>query len=125
RSRGYRWIARRHAPRWGHPAVAAMSAALFGLILTLAPGPRTASVDLATTLRAQSAMEQWRRQPDAATASRASALLSRAGAGTGGAPSLLAMKAELELGSEWRWSAAERDYARALDIDPRNADARL
>ena len=120
RSHGYRWIAtdRRVAP--ARLALAAASALAFSLMLS---APRaTAAPDLSATLEAQNAMEQWRRNPSAAATERASTLLAQAGAG---APSLLAMKAELELGSAWRWTDAEHDYARALDLDPTNSDARL
>ena len=120
RSHGYRWIAtdRRVAPE--RLALAAASALAFSLMLS---APRaTAAPDLTATLKAQNAMEQWRRDPSAATARSASTLVAEAGTG---APSLLAMKAELELGSAWRWADAERDYARALALDPTNSDARL
>lgn len=124
RSLGYRWVARERRQSSDKLAISAAAAtALIVLALAIRPAPETKVPDLATTLTAQSAMEQWRRQPSAATASRASAVLTRAGADP--APSLLVMKAELELGSGWRWSAAERDYQRALEQEPHNADARL
>ena len=124
RSHGYRWIAK--APR--KAAVLRMLAFAGVALLSLTPSPLrpiAAVPDLAITLRAQSAMEQWRQQPGAGTAGRASALLSAAAANSGDTPSVLVMRAELELGSQWRWSAAERDYRRAIEQDPDNADARL
>jgi DNA-binding winged helix-turn-helix (wHTH) protein len=124
RSQGYCWIAQPRPSRARRSALIAVTGfALLGLLHGPASAPQ--SLDMATTLRAQGAMEQWRRQPDGATASRAAELLRQAGAGGMDSPSVLAMKAELELGSAWRWSAAERDYSRALDMDPGNADARL
>jgi len=120
RSHGYRWIATDRAASAPRLGLAAAAALVFSLMLS-SPQPRPAP-DLTPTLTAQNAMEQWRRAPSAATAKQASTLLSKADADQ---PSVLAMRAELELGSEWQWSAAERDYRRALDLDPRNADARL
>jgi DNA-binding winged helix-turn-helix (wHTH) protein len=119
RSHGYRWIGHRERS----PRAAAALAATAALSLALSPLPVSVTPDLAATLKAQNAMEQWRREPTPATARRASTLLAEAG--NAGAPSLLAMKAELELGSQWRWADAERDYGRALHSEPGNADARL
>ena len=119
RGSGYRWIAKDREPRAGRLAFAAIALAA----LSLSPRPAAAPADLGAALRAQSAMEQWRREPNAGSASQAAALLSRADGG--GSPSILAMRAELELGADWRWSAAERDLKLALDRDPGNADARL
>lgn len=118
RSHGYRWVGHNpsRSPRLATLAVAA------GLSLFLSPAATPTPPDLTATLKAQNAMEQWRREPSAAAARRASMLVAAAGTD---APSLLVMKAELELGSEWRWADAERDYARALDRDPTNSDARL
>ena len=120
RSHGYRWVGKdRRASRLG-PGIAAATALAFSLALS--PPQVRPTPDLAAALMAQNAMEQWRREPTDASARRASVLIAQAGTG---APSLLVMKAELELGSQWHWADAERDYARALDQDPTNADARL
>ena len=120
RSHGYRWLG--NDGKVPGPRFAIGLAAVLGLSLILSPRPTVAGPDLATALKAQSAMEQWRREPNAASANRASALLDKTGGQT---PSVLVMQAELELGSKWQWSAAERDYQRAIEEDPPNADARL
>jgi DNA-binding winged helix-turn-helix (wHTH) protein len=124
RSLGYRWIGKERARTSTKAVVGAASGiALIMLSVTILPGSEPERPDLATTLTAQRAMEQWRKQPTAATASRASSALSQTGSDT--EPSLLVLKAEFELGSAWHWSAAERDYDRALEQEPHNADARL
>lgn len=123
RSHGYRWIVAE--PERGKLNLAMRAIILIGVSIALAPWPIFSASDLSTSLKAQSAMEEWRRNPTAPAAVRASALLDQAGAGISGKPSLLAMRAELELGSRWSWSEAEHDYLRALDSDPASVDARL
>jgi DNA-binding winged helix-turn-helix (wHTH) protein len=123
RSHGYRWIVAE--PQRGKLKLAMRAMILTSVSIALAPQPIFSAPDLKTSLKAQNAMEEWRRNPTAPAAVRASSLLDQAGAGISGKPSLLAMRAELELGSRWRWSEAERDYLRALDSDPASADARL
>jgi DNA-binding winged helix-turn-helix (wHTH) protein len=122
RSHGYRWV--NHGNR--RSLTVAITFAMVAISsLAISPRPATATPDLGALLKAQSAMEQWRLVPTEVAASRASALLSQADSQDAAAPSLLTMRAELELGSEWRWLDAERDYQRALDRDPGNADARI
>src|SRR5206468_8028049 len=108
RSYGYRWIGAEPAP--GKLKLAMRAMILASVSVALARQPIVAAPDLTVSLKVQSAMEQWRRNPTALAAGRASALLDQAGAGVSGKPSLLTMRAELELGSRWRWSDAERDY---------------
>ena len=123
RGHGYRWIHRDRQPVKLKLIIRATI--LIGLSIAITQQPNFRTPDLAIGLKAQSAMEEWRRNPTPATAFRASALLERAGARSDAKSSLLAMRAELELGSKWSWSTAERDYLRALASDPANVDAQL
>jgi DNA-binding winged helix-turn-helix (wHTH) protein len=119
RGQGYRWIGHRSS-RTRFAAIAFVAAMAFSLAQT--PGAIDPAPDIAATLKVQNAMEQWRREPTPLTAKHASTLLAQVRPDT---PSLLVMKAELEIGSQWRWAEAERDYSRAIETEPDNADARL
>src|SRR5437868_9574733 len=73
RSLGYRWIGRERRHSSDKLAIgAAAGTALLVFALAIRIAPETKVPDLATALSAQGAMEQWRRQPSAASASRAS-----------------------------------------------------
>lgn len=123
RGHGYRWIGLKRERTKLKLAIRATM--LIALGIATAKPPDSPPPDLSISLKAQNAMEEWRRNPTAPAALRASTLLDRAGARSNPNSSLLAMRAELELGSKWGWSAAERDYLRALFGDPSNVDARL
>ena len=126
RGRGYRWIGRRtrEAKRPGAPVVVAVLAALLsGTIaldrLSAPPQDR----DVASIIRAQAAVDQWRSKPSPEALKRAVALVESAADDDSAAIHLL--KGNLALEAGWDWKGAERQYSAALTRDPDNADARL
>ncbi len=129
RGGGYRWIAGNVRPRRAASAgvlgVACLAAMLLLNLSSQSARPVSPSPDLAAVLRAQSAVEEWRGAPTLAGLARAERHLDDALMRIGATPALLVLKAELELGGRWSWGSAERNYRRALKLEPAHGDARL
>ena len=126
RGRGYRWIgcqptagARRGAPA----VVGAWAAILMGAIALGWPAAPAQDGDVATIIRAQAAVDQWRATPTAVGLRRAAALVEAADQGDSAAIHLL--KGNLALEGAWDWDVAGRHYRAALASDPNNVDARF
>jgi DNA-binding winged helix-turn-helix (wHTH) protein len=124
---GYRWIG---SPQHGRvrPALVATAALalLAGATPFFLPSPATRRVpDAWAVIRAQTAMDSWRSDPQPAQLQAAANDLDRAIAVSGEQPSLLVLKAQLALEARWDWKAAEHAYRRALAEDESNSDAKL
>ena len=78
----------------------------------------------ALILRTELAVQQWRDSPNVALLSRAKALVASTRMAVGERAGLAALDAELTLGGEWNWAEAERQYRRALELDPGHLAAR-
>jgi|CXWL01.1.fsa_nt_gi DNA-binding winged helix-turn-helix (wHTH) protein len=78
----------------------------------------------ALILRAELAVRQWRGSPNTTLLSRAKALVASARVAVGETADLATFDAELTLGGDWNWIEAERQYRRALTLDPGHAGAR-
>ena len=125
RSYGYRWVGS-DRPQSHHASVVALVCACLVLTASAAWSSRPPQrADPAAVVRAQSAVEDWRGAPRFASLARAEHAVDQAGSPALATPTLLTLKAELELGGRWNWRSAERDYRTALKLEPANADARL
>lgn len=128
RGRGYRWIGGRQHPRrpvGNYRPLAAMAGALLLAVgLTTSVESPMPAGDMASVLKAQSAVDDWRLDPSAANF-RNAALQVSAAAAAGGSPALHVLKGSLALEGRWDWAGAEREFRQALAIEPGNADARL
>ena len=78
----------------------------------------------ALILRTELAVRQWRDSPSTALLSRAKALVASTRMAVGERADLATFDAELTLGGEWNWAEAERQYRRALALDPGHLAAR-
>ncbi|WP_309662564.1 winged helix-turn-helix domain-containing protein [Sphingomonas sp.] len=128
RSYGYRWVGGNEAMgrRTMAPALALVSAGLMLVAMTTAWSARPQQPsNLGAVVRAQSAVEEWRGSPTARSLASAEGAVAQAGSPAAASPTLLVLKAELELGGRWNWRLADRDYRAALKLEPANADARL
>ena len=128
RGRGYRWIGGRQQDRRisgsFRPHAALAGALLLAIGLTTSVAAPIPAADMAPVLKAQSAVDEWRLDPSAANFRKARLQVSAAAA-SGGGPALHVLKGSLALEGRWDWAGAEREFRRALAIDPGNADARL
>ena len=132
RSQGYRWIGSGPAARRRRSlapkilAIAVVLAAVIGvafLVLAKAePAAEPLPVDL---VRAQTALDQWRAEPDAAHLRTTDQAITAALGSSPASPAAHVLKAQLALESQWNWDVAAREYGAALDLDPSNTDARL
>lgn len=126
RGRGYRWIGS-HADTWKRrvlPAfVAVLAAALLGGIGLGWPEAPSRNGNVASAIRAQAAVDQWRSAPTAGGLRRATALIEAAD--HDGSAAIQLLKGNLALEGAWDWKGAELHYRAALASDPDNADARF
>lgn len=132
RSQGYRWIgsglARKRKMLFGSKALAiavllalATGVTFFALHKT-EPEPSPVPISL---VRAQAELDQWRATPDAVHLGAADRAVNAALRTTPSSPAAHVLKAQLAIESRWSWEDAAKEYARALELDPSNTDARL
>ena len=132
RSHGYRWIGPapastgRFRNRWV-PVTIALAVAAILAILTFALSRQTSPTapPAASLVRVQSALDEWRAEPDDRHRAEAEQAVAAAMQQSPDSPAVQVLQAQLALESRWDWRAADAAYSRALDLDPTNADARL
>jgi DNA-binding winged helix-turn-helix (wHTH) protein len=132
RSQGYRWIGpvpakeRRNRVPWAGLAIALCLLAALGAALSLMRRePPPPPQPLATLVRAQTALDQWRAAPSPSSRSAAERAVSTAVKDAPSSPAAQILRAQLSLEAHWDWRTAELAYGEALKLDPSNPDARL
>jgi DNA-binding winged helix-turn-helix (wHTH) protein len=133
RSQGYRWIGngtsgqRKLRTAWPVVALALViaAAAALAIFTTRQRSYDPASRPPYSLVRAQGALDQWRSAPNPSTLAAAERGVAAALQDQPSSPAAHVVRAQMALEAHWDWGVAQREYERALELDPANADARL